>query len=58
MISKKDGRPRDAAATGGTDPRRVDSAELLRGERRMLILHAGVEYRLQVTKNGKLLLTK
>ncbi len=53
MISKKGGEPREAAA-----PRRVDSAELLKGERRLLIVHGGAEYRLQVTKNGKLLLTK
>ena len=58
MISKKGGPSREAAATIGEAPKRVSSAELLQGARRLLILHDGTEYRLQVTKNGKLLLTK
>lgn len=41
-------------------PARVEvrSEDLLRGARQMVILHDGQEYRLQVTKNGKLILTK
>ena len=34
------------------------SEDLLGHERRILIVHGGEEYVLQVTKNGKLLLTK
>jgi len=36
----------------------VRSEDLLRGGRQIVILHDGQEYRLQVTKNGKLILTK
>lgn len=38
--------------------RRLESGEILKGNRQVLILHEGQEYRLQVTKNGKLILTK
>jgi len=55
MISNKD---RLAASGAPAGPKRVTSAELLKGERQVLILHAGQEYRLQVTKNDKLILTK
>lgn len=36
----------------------VDSRSLLRGEREVLIQHAGQTYRLRHTRNGKLILTK
>jgi hemin uptake protein HemP len=36
----------------------VKSAELLKGARQIVILHDGREYRLHLTKNGKLILTK
>ena len=55
MISNKGGS--NAPATP-VERKRVTSAELLKGERQVLILHAGQEYRLQVTKNDKLILTK
>ncbi len=55
MISNKDGSKAPAAPV---ERKRVTSAELLQGERQVLILHAGQEYRLQVTKNDKLILTK
>lgn len=38
--------------------RLVNSAELMRGERELIIMHAGERYRLQHTRNGKLILTK
>ena len=38
-------------------PARVDSATLLGRSRELVILHAGREYRLRVTQNGKLILT-
>ncbi len=37
---------------------RIDSRGLLRGNRELVIEHVGLEYRLQVTRNGKLILTK
>jgi hemin uptake protein HemP len=39
-------------------PPRVDSARLLAGSRELVIDHAGQEYRLRLTRNGKLILTK
>jgi len=36
---------------------RIDSAKLLHGGRELVIEHAGREYRLRVTQNGKLILT-
>ena len=36
----------------------IRSESLFGGEREVLILHAGEVYRLRLTKNGKLLLTK
>jgi hemin uptake protein HemP len=38
--------------------RRVPSQQLLAGARELLIEHAGSEYRLRITRNGKLILTK
>lgn len=43
-------RPKERAA--------VRSDELLRGSREVVILHGDEEYRLRVTKSGKLILTK
>jgi hemin uptake protein HemP len=42
------------AASGGV--RRVSSESLLQGQRQIVIQHAGREYRLQVTAQGKLIL--
>ena len=36
----------------------IDSRELLKGGRHVVIVHRGQEYRLQVTNAGKLILTK
>ncbi|BBL72724.1 hypothetical protein MoryE10_33300 [Methylogaea oryzae] len=38
--------------------RRLSSAELFGGAREVVIEHGGDEYRLRVTSNGKLILTK
>jgi hemin uptake protein HemP len=45
----------DAERASGV--RRVDSASLLGSARELVIEHAGREYRLRVTQNGKLILT-
>ena len=42
----------------GFQPGRVDSAELLRGQKAVEISHNGATYRLQATRLGKLILTK
>lgn len=39
-------------------PMRVDSAELMGGQRVLEIVHLGEVYRLQTTRFGKLILTK
>lgn len=38
--------------------RAVRSEELLKDEREVILLHGEEEYRLRVTRNGKLILTK
>lgn len=47
----------EQADASGQRPR-LDSADLLGGAREVLIMHAGAEYRLRVTSQGKLILTK
>lgn len=46
--------------SGGTQRplRRIKVSELLENEREAILEHAGQEYRLRVTANGKLILTK
>lgn len=39
-------------------PRVLDARQLFCGEREILIEHAGVRYRLRVTRRGRLILTK
>jgi len=50
-------RRRDAGESAPR-PRTIDSAELLRGEKTVEIVHGGERYRLTVTRNGKLILQK
>ncbi len=38
--------------------RRIAISELLAGGREAILLHDGTEYRLRLTSNGKLILTK
>lgn len=42
----------------GAGRQRVDSRELLQGEREVIIQHGDQEYRLRHTQNDKLILTK
>ena len=39
-------------------PRRLKVSELLDGEREAILEHGGQDYRLRITANGKLILTK
>lgn len=50
--------PASATVTAPVAPRRVDSAELMGGQRVLEIEHLGEVYRLQTTRFGKLILTK
>jgi hemin uptake protein HemP len=40
------------------EPRRVSTEELMGSAREVLIRHAGYDYRLHITRQGKLILTK
>lgn len=39
-------------------PQRLDSRVLFQGSREVVIQHDGADYRLRLTSNGKLILTK
>ncbi|MDG4597717.1 MAG: hemin uptake protein HemP [Candidatus Contendobacter sp.] len=43
---------------GGTSRKRLSSSDLFDGDQEILIEHAGQEYRLRITRQGKLILTK
>jgi hemin uptake protein HemP len=45
-------------AGGGFRAARIASTDLFHGRREILIVHHGTEYRLQITKADKLILTK
>ena len=47
-----------AAPSPPQNARRIDSHRLLAGGRELVIDHAGQEYRLRLTRNDKLILTK
>jgi hemin uptake protein HemP len=47
----------DQVSRGPATPR-VDSRRLMAGENELVIEHAGQEYRLRLTRNDKLILTK
>lgn len=51
-------RSLDPATTTGPGRRVLRSEDLMRGAREVVIRHDGQEYRLQVTRNGKLILVK
>jgi hemin uptake protein HemP len=55
-------RPHPPAPTGAPAPsrplRRLESLALFQGEREIVIVHRGLEYRLRVTRAEKLILTK
>ena len=47
-----------SSATSASSPRVLDSVVLFGGTREVRIAHAGETYRLTVTRQGKLILTK
>jgi hemin uptake protein HemP len=57
-MSAEDTRPLRPAGLGPPPVVRVSSSELFRGEREIVIVHHGQEYRLFITKADKLILTK
>jgi hemin uptake protein HemP len=46
------------SASRPTAPRIIDAQELFRGDREVWIEHAGVRYRLRITRRNKLILQK
>lgn len=59
LIGPQDGESKTAVAGGSVaQPESVTTHELMRGARQLTILHAGDQYRLRITSNGKLILTK
>jgi len=52
-------RPSSSVTTApGRELKRVSSDELIGPAREVLIRHAGCDYRLRITRQGKLILTK
>jgi len=51
-------QPARAEAAAARPPRRVESVTLFELDRELVIVHHGQEYRLRITKSGKLILTK
>ena len=47
-----------SAPQPGARPRRLKVSDLLAGEREAILEHSGQDYRLRITANGKLILTK
>jgi hemin uptake protein HemP len=64
MNAKTDKRPAPAPVAGQnfstalSGLRRLSVAELLAGDREVILEHDGQDYRLRITANGKLILTK
>ena len=54
MVAKHIDKPEQAQQ----QTRSIPSRELFGGQNRVRIVHEGVEYLLQVTRHGKLILTK
>jgi hemin uptake protein HemP len=48
----------DRATEGAATPACVDSGQLFEGHRELIILHRGEAYRLRITRQDKLILTK
>ena len=57
MTSAAPALPRPATPSGRS-PRRIASAQLMAGNREIIIEHGDDEYRLRLTGSGKLILTK
>lgn len=51
-------KPDLVVAAASPSPVRLDSRELFRNGNEVVIVHKGEEYRLRITRNEKLILTK
>lgn len=50
--------PPPGARVPTSAPARIEAAQLFGGQRELVILHRGEEYRLRITRQDKLILTK
>jgi hemin uptake protein HemP len=63
-MNEADEHPQPASATADTErpaavgPVRVLVSDILAGGREAILVHDGQDYRLRITANGKLILTK
>ena len=58
MKPEQDKLPGPVGTAPFTPQAMLTSAELMQGRREIVIVHRGEHYRLQQTRNGKLILTK
>lgn len=58
MIGSDEGETAKTKPPPSVRPRRHKVADLLEGEREAILEHGGQDYRLRITANGKLILTK
>jgi len=58
MVSRDDPPAPEGKAAPTGRPRRLKVSDLLAGEREAILEHDGQDYRLRITANGKLILTK
>lgn len=58
MAVSGDSKPQNSSRRTTPTVRRIDISDLLAGGREAVLLHDGSEYRLRLTSNGKLILTK
>jgi hemin uptake protein HemP len=57
-LSRHDRLARPLKEEASSVPIRMDSSELFQGQNRLVIVHKESEYHLQITRLGKLILTK
>jgi hemin uptake protein HemP len=59
MPTERPPQPSAAAShLSSSQRRRISTADLMQGDRELIIVHKGEEYVLRITKTGKLILTK
>jgi hemin uptake protein HemP len=60
LTNPRDGERKTAvpSRSSAAQPGSISTAELMGSGRELIILHAGDQYRLRITSNGKLILTK
>lgn len=61
LINAENDPPANPPAAASAEPQRpprISVAELLAGSREAILVHGGQDYRLRITANGKLILTK